>query len=304
MKIKSYLSVLIITTAGNCFSQKVADTAYIGKYDQKMSAMVFLSRNSVEIEQNDKTYKPNNPLKVGIGFSLRNTVLNLSYGWAIPEVSNKEYGRTKSMDFQLHHYGRSFVLDLFFQKYKGFYNEEPTVELYSNTSVQAIGAEGTYLFKGDKFSAKAAFQQSEKQLKSAGSFVIGSGIYFYKIRDIQEMFPWDSNQINNFQFGGSAGYAYSWVINEHWLLSGIGTAGINLGNETKLLEEGKVNAYPTFFGRGSAGYHKNDWAVTFSFLIHNKSMHFTEDNSLNVNSLNMQITFVKHFDNPFKKKKQ
>ena len=59
----------------------------------------------------------------------------------------------------------------------------------------------------------------------------------------------DQNQINNQQFGGSLDYAYSWPINERGLMSGIATAGVNVGNETEL----KIKAQPTAFARGYAG---------------------------------------------------
>ncbi|MGY0035685.1 hypothetical protein [Pedobacter sp. NJ-S-72] len=101
----------------------------------------------------------------------------------------------------------------------------------------------------------------------------------------------------------NAGYAYSWVLNNHWLLSGMAKAGINIGNELKLLDRGKINAYPTAFARGSAAYHKLDWAVSFFLmLINSKSLYPEENNKLNLTSVNFEISYVKHFDNFFKKK--
>ena len=304
MNIKSYLFIFaIILIAYTGYGQAKTDTTYIEKYDKKMSVMAFLSRSSIEIDQNDKSFQPNSPMKIGLGLAIKNTVLNISYGAAITQTSNKDHGKTKALDFQLHQYGRYFVLDLFYQKYKGFYNDDNGVSLYPNTTVQITGAEGTYIFKGNKLSAKAAFQQSEKQLKSVGSFVLGGGIYNFRIKEVNDLFPWENNNINNLQLGASAGYAYSWVINEHWLLSGIATVGANFGNETHLLEKGNVKIYPAVFTRGSFGYHKNDWAVNFSFLINNKSLYVDEEDSFNISSLNMQISFVQHLDNFFKAKK-
>ena len=100
-------------------------------------------------------------------------------GYAVADLQGKEYGKTKVLDFQIHNYGRNFIADVFVQNYKGFYTEKrKTITLYPDVSVRQIGAEGTYLFNGKTFSAKAAFQHSEKQLQSTGSFAIGVGFMF------------------------------------------------------------------------------------------------------------------------------
>lgn len=280
----------------NVLGQSAVDTAYIGQYPQKMMVKAFISRSGIEIDHNEKGYSPNNPTRFGIGFSLRNTVINLSSSFGIFPVE-KDLGKTKSVDFQIHNYGRKFLTDLFYQKYKGFYNDDDTVILYPETSAQLIGGELTYVFNHRRFSTKAALEQTEKQLQSAGSFLIGGGAYHYKLR-LEEALGASKNNVNNFQLGVSAGYGYSWVISEHWLLSGMATVGINAGNEVDVLEDGKIKLYPTAFARGGAGYHKNDWGIGMSFLVNNKMIYYTQD-SFSLTSVNLQITYVKHFDRVF-----
>jgi hypothetical protein len=299
--IRIYLLLLAIIAGQSCFAQTAVDSAYIEQYPHKMMVKAFLSRNSIEIGHNEKDYSPNNPTRLGIGFSLKNTVINLSYSFGLFTENDKDYGKTKSADFQIHNYGRRFITDLFYQDYKGFYNEEgKTVTTYPDTSVQLIGGEWTYVYNHRQFSAKAAFEQTEKQLQSAGSFLLGGGAYYYKLR-LEDALDTDTKRIKNFQLGVNAGYGYTWVINEHWLMSGIGTAGITVGNETNLLEDGKVKLYPSVFARGSAGYHKNDWGVSLTFFVNNKLLYYTKEN-FTLTSVNMQIAYIKHFDNPFRKK--
>jgi hypothetical protein len=268
-----------------------------------MSIKGIVSSNSIEITQNNKHYKPNNPLNVGFAFTLKNTVVDLRSDFGLINIGDKKRGNTNVVDFQVHHYGRHFLFDLFYQNYKGYYREDNGIELYPNLAAREIGAEGSYLFNGNKFSAKAAFDQSEKQLKSVGSFVLGGGIYLYRLNLEKELLTSDNSRLNNFQLGMNAGYAYSWVINNRWLMSGSATGGINLGNEPELLKNGKIQIYPTAFARGSAVYHKSDWAATFLLLIHNKSVYPVQGSTLNLTSLNMEISYVKHFDNWFKKKR-
>ncbi|QNK63483.1 DUF4421 family protein [Pedobacter sp. PAMC26386] len=301
MKVSLYVVILgMITT--NAYAQAV-DTSYIAPYEQKMMITGFVANNSIQIQKKNKYYIPNNRLNIGAGFAIKNTVVNAGYAYGLIPLKDKKYGKTTYTDFQIHHYGEHFSLDLFYQKYKGFYMDGPVVELHPDIMVRQIGAEGTYLFNGSKFSAKAAFEQSEKQLKSVGSFVIGGGAYHYQIESGTDTTLSENNYITNFQLGASAGYAYSWVINKYWLMSGIATVGANFGNEPELLRNGKIQVYPTAFARGSVGYHKSDWGVSFLTLINNKSAYSIRNNMLNLATINMQISYVKHFDGFFKKKK-
>lgn len=302
MKFRLLFLFSIIFSTPFAFCQTVVDTTYIETYPQKMSVTGFLSNNSLEINEDNKIYKPNNLVKLGLGFSLKNTVFNFRYDVGVAQVGGKEHGPTKSVDFQVHRYGRRFLLDLFFLKYKGFYEGEKEIRLYPELSVNQIGAEGSYLFNSSQFSAKAAFEQSEKQLKSAGSFILGGGTYLYKIKSDRDLLATGNKYISNFQLGMNAGYAYSWVLGNHWLLSGMAKGGINIGNELQLLERGKINAYPTAFARGSAAYHKLDWVVSFLMLVNGKSLYSSQNRILDLTSVNFEISYVKHFDNFFKKK--
>jgi hypothetical protein len=117
-------------------------------------------------------------LNIGASFAVKNTILYLGYSYGLTPLLDKKKGKTKSLDFQLHQYGRHFLMDLFVQNDKGFYSEDLTtnkIELYTDLSVWQVGTEGTYLFNGNKFSAKP-FTQWQRQLKSVGSFVVGGGV--------------------------------------------------------------------------------------------------------------------------------
>lgn len=294
MKVFTSLFLLFAVCSG--FAQRV-DSLYIAPYPQKMSISPFVANNTLLVSNNDVEYSPNNPITVGVGFSIKNTVVNARLSYGVADLLGKEYGKTKVVDFQLHNYGRKFIIDVFIQNYKGFYNEDKqNITLYPDMAVRQIGAEGTYLFNGGQFSAKAAFQHSEKQLQSAGSFAIGAGLYNYRMH-LGEILPdFGDEYVDNIQFGANAGYAYSWVVNKYWLLSGMITAGANVGNNPDNLKNIKLNVYPTAFARGAAAYSKNDWSVAFSMLIQNKLVYATKGNEFSVASLGMQFMYVKRFD--------
>lgn len=139
------------------------DTLFIRPYPQKMSLSPFVATNMLMIGNGEMEFSPNSPIKAGLGFSIKNTVINFRVSTSIARVEGSEYGKTKATDFQLHNYGRKFILDLFVQRYKGFYEQDNggALTLYPDVSVSQIGAEATYVFNGDKFSSKAAFQQGD-----------------------------------------------------------------------------------------------------------------------------------------------
>lgn len=292
MRVIFYTLGLCSVLTFSSFAQTV-DSTYIENNKKIIMIMGFVSRNYIQI---DKDYKPNSPINLGIGLSVKNTLLR--FGLSLPVVSLNEdkYGKTENTDIQIHHFGRHFLFDLFYQRYKGFYSDDKETKLFPDMLLQQIGFEGTYLFNGNKFSSKAAFGQNEKQLKSAGSFVLGGGVYHYKIDTLSSK----SQSFNNLLFALDAGYAYSWVLSDNWLITGIASVGITLGNETEKLKDGKIKVYPTVFARGAIGYHKSsDWGIVFSFLLNNKSVHYPHNNKFDLTAINMQISLIRYLDGFF-----
>jgi hypothetical protein len=282
-----------------------ADTAYIGHYSQKILLGGYVATNAVLLTTAGKNYYPNNPFNVGVIFALKNTVINAMFDYGVVSLKSKAYGKTRLTDFQIHNYGRKLMVDLFIQQYKGFYNSDlkgREIVRYPDLSVSQIGGEGTYVFNGDKFSNKAAFEQSERQRQSAGSVILGGGVYLYKIGLDSNMTIAGNSPFRNFQIGLNGGYAYSWVINDCWLLSGMAKVGASGVNEPQLAGDRKIRIYPTAFARGSAVYQKSTWAVSFLMLINNKSV-YAYQNHTQITSVNFQLAYVKHLDRIFRKKK-
>lgn len=310
---KSYLSLLLLFTLPQfCFAQ--IDTTYIKPFENKLSLRTYLSMKFLSMEQESngeiKKFMPNTPMSLGLGVSVNNTIINLSYGQGLSFMKDAEKGRTKAFDFQIHNYGRKFIIDLFIQKYHGFYtsdNLDKNIQLYPDLNIQQYGAFGQYVFNNKKYSYKAAFNQNERQLKSAGSFLIGGGVYFTKIGSDSSFVHKSRNSLRNFQFGVSGGYAYTWAINKRWFTSGSITTGINFGTE-RINDFGKqrIEIYPTFFPRISAGYNKEKWSLGLSYVNNLIFSSFSDHNNNNIGlvSGNLQIGYIWRLDsNPFFKKK-
>lgn len=299
----------------SCFCQAQTDTTYIKPFDNKLSLRTYLSTKFIlmekEVDGEIKNFIPNTPMSLGFGVSINNTIINLSYGYGLNFMKDKEKGRTKALDFQIHNYGRKFIIDLFVQKYHGFYTSDQSdknIQLYPDLNIQQYGAFGQYVFNNKKFSYKAAFNQNERQLKSAGSLLLGGGVYFTKIGSDSSFVHKDKNSLRNFQFGVSGGYAYTWAINKRWFTSGSATMGVNFGTE-RINDFGKqkIEIYPTFFPRISVGYNKENWSLGLSYINNLIFSSFSDNDTGNIglSSGNLQIGYIWRLNsNPFISKKK
>jgi hypothetical protein len=214
----------------------------------------------------DKTFTSNTPLKLGFGISLNNTIFDFGYGFNFRR--EKEKGKTKSFDFQMHNYGRRFVFDLFIQRYQGFYNDESkNIEIYPDLKVQNYGVSVLYILNNNKYSYKAVFNHNEKQLKSAGSILLGIGAYLIKVKSDSSFIHKGKNNLSDFQLSISAGYAYTWVLGKYWDVSASSTLGIGISfPRTDSGQKQKIEVAPTIFPRIAAGYNRNDWSMGFSLI--------------------------------------
>lgn len=302
VKFNQLLACLICGLSVMHIKAQKTDTLYIKSYPEKLRISGNVSTSFIQLNDNDRSYTPNYPLGLGVGFAVKNTLIGIETGYGIIALKPKnDYGRSRMVDFQIHNYGRRVIIDLYFQHYKGFYSEKKIGEIdgiYPDMSVMQIGGEATYLFSGDRFSSKAAFDLNEIQLRSAGSWLLGGGTYYYNINRLQD----DHERFENIQLGANAGYAYSWVINDRWTLSTMAKAGANFGNTPQGIKKGRVEIYPTAFARFVGNYHKDDWGISMSVMISNKSIYPITKNELTLTSVLMQLTFVKHLDHLFRSK--
>lgn len=300
---KSYwLAAFIFLYAGAIVAQE--RELYIAKYRQKFIVSGFFAKDilfiSLDNNKTNTTYMPNNPAKLGVGFSWKNSVLNLAYGFDF--MRDKKLGKTRSLDLQFHRYAKSYVADFFMQRYKGFYREgqkggaeyimSPDLEL------QQYGIHGQYVFNHKRFSYKAAYVHNEKQLRSAGSFLLGGGIYYTNIRSDSSFIY---SNFSNFQFGVSLGYTYTWVIGKKWFINGTLTTGINFGNEhfSKIGKQ-KLEVYPTVFPRMSVGYDHDTWSLGFTYLSNNTYPVFSENIQMGLLSGKFVLSYYRRInDIPF-----
>lgn len=299
---KSHFLTAAFTLAGCYYAagQQPVDTSFIKKYEQRRTITAFFARKSINLKNQGYTLQPNSPLNLGLGYSVQNTKVNFEASLiGIRLASKDKYGKTHVIDLEAHNYGRHMVIDVFFQRYRGFYHEDKNtkvIRLSPDLYVQRIGGEATYLFNSKQLSARAAFQQKEKQIKSAGSFVLGGGLYYTHLNNSRDTAAAAHlKQFSNYQLGAGAGYAYAWVINRRFQLSGIATMGANAGNNWQAIKKGDIKFYPRVFARFSMGYLQPAWGLYFSTIIHNDRFYPETNDRLDLSTVNFQLAYIRHF---------
>ena len=248
--------------------------------------------------QGKEVYSPNSPFSLGVGIGLRKILgLNVLYAQNLFRLKNETNLKTRSIDIQAHKYGKRILIDAYYQDYTGFYIDrgKRNYTLFPTLSTQQIGVESTYVWRADKFSARAAFEQSERQVKSAGSLLFGSGFYWHRIEPDAKTENVSSEAFENFQIGFHVGYGYSWVASKHWLLTGAFIGGLNFGNQMDILQQLNIKVYPTSVTRFSFVYLKDDWTVALSGIFNNKSVYPTDSKPIRLITPSIQLSFTKHF---------
>ncbi|GJH40868.1 hypothetical protein RCZ04_14180 [Capnocytophaga sp. HP1101] len=272
------------------------DTTYIQPYPQEIWLRAYTPTKMLVLTQGGETYSPNYPFSLGVGIGLRKILgLNILYAQDLFRLKNSTNLSTRSIDIQAHKYGKRVLIDAY--DYTGFYIDrgKGNYDLFPTLSTQQIGVESTYVWRADKFSARAAFEQSERQVKSAGSLLFGSGFYWHRIEPDAKTENVSTEAFENFQIGVHVGYGYSWVASEHWLLTGTFIGGLNFGNQMDVLQNFNIKVYPTSMTRFSFVYLKNDWAIALSGIFNNKSVYPTDSKPIRLITPSLQLSFTKHF---------
>ncbi|MFH1784437.1 MAG: DUF4421 family protein [bacterium] len=226
------------------------DTDYIQQYSRNKLILSLLSSGrdlSLTIKKEGSTsvdinYLPNTKQHTGIGVSFLG--LGGAVSWTGGDTQQDEaiYGKTKYIDYQLSYYGRKIGIDANFQQYSNFYLDKPdqfdaswqTTDPYpqrTDLHIRYYGLNTYYIFSSEKFSFKAAFNQTERQKKKAGSFLLMGSVSYLDIKSDRSLIPAskeaDFGDLSGFKGGNflviglSPGYAYSFIFSKFYITPSI-----------------------------------------------------------------------------------
>ncbi len=271
------------------------DTLFIQTYPKSITTSVFIVEQlaNMQLTNSDEIltldYEPNS--LTGLGASVSADWLSVSFAYGFKFLNpDEQQGKTEALDFQTHIYSRKFVVDLFAESYKGMYLDNThdinphylkPYYLRPDIDLMIFGASGFYLFNHNKYSAPAAQVQSERQLKSAGSIVLGFEGYWGKVQADSVFSPFfltedELPEIRGYdgfsflKFGPSIGYAYTLVIAQRLYVNISLTTNIGLGESitqhTNRGEESEFRADFGAFGRFAVGYNTPKWCFGMNVI--------------------------------------
>ena len=241
--------------------------------------------------------KPSGTLDLGLAFNYKWLGLGFTMGLPSGEESDSTKGKTKRFDFQLSIYSKWFVVDAFYQKYRGFHMTNGTdfrvaedstsplgVNNFANSAILpqlpnmnsfSFGASAYYILNHKRLSYRAAYVRNETQNRSAGSLLFGPFLSIDGASTENGFVPdslptsvkdsFDISFYRSTSYGLAVGYTYSVVIAKKVFMNFSMIPGVGVKDiKTKLngIERAsKKGATVRFAYRFAAGYeHK-------SFLI-------------------------------------
>ena len=202
------------------------DTAYIAKPGQKWT--VKLRANASGTDLRSKGMIDGTPFKADLKAEMRGTAgasvsyRGLSLGFSINPA--KLGGKSKDNELSLSSYGNRLGFDASYTSAKTFSGEaEHGGTDYDigagKVSMDIIQANAYYAFSHRRFSFPAAFTQSQVQLRSKGSWLLGLSAFAGRIKTEAGVLPGAlKSRLTTINVAVGGGYAYNLVIKKRWLL--------------------------------------------------------------------------------------
>lgn len=271
-------------TGGGCFAQTDSlENKYIQKFPDKISTQLFVLNTSNSFtfdyvaEELTVDLVPNSRTTMGV--SVQYDILSFSLGFA-PKFfdDNKDNKGSAMTSFGFSLFPGQWMqhFDYIYQKGLSFENDAGSLYIHDLKTVK-LGGSTSYIFNRN-FSVNAVAFQSERQLKSAGSFIPSLTYYYTELKGgASQGIEGKSTFIN---VALTPGYSYNWVIAKKFLVAG----GLAFGagftktkdaeiNTTTLLTQASISLSlgynsDTFYGgvmsRGIASSHSADSNITMS----------------------------------------
>ncbi|MBK7652590.1 MAG: DUF4421 family protein [Flammeovirgaceae bacterium] len=249
-------------------------------------------------------YKPNSSFNAGVGMYLFEVGVELTFAVPIDDRSTNTYGASDVRDLQSNFLGKNWGVDLYTQKYSGFYvanpNQGPSSPdafiKRSDIELRNTGMNVLYSLNKEKFSLKASYNYSERQLKSAGSFIVTGTVNTFRLQADSAVLPSvnlaSSASTPNFrQFRYTAlsvapGYTYT-LIYKSFFLNGVLSIGpahywlMDTGKDGNARYDISINTFADV--RVALGYNGDRIFGGMSFITQSRNIHFEEVQFANAN---------------------
>lgn len=266
---------------------------------------------SFELAKTDRSsqlaYLPNNTYSLGLGAYVFELGIELAFAVPLREQSIARYGESKARDVQLNVFAKRWGADAFLQRYSGFYieddqNEPPESEPLPqrpDIATKNFGFTGYYIFNYQKFSVRSAYNYSERQLISKGSFLLMGSLSTFRVAADSSLVKGDRRaefgsgvdftRLRYTTFSVAPGYSYNLTHNHFFLNATLALGPAHHWINYDLEGEASTNydiAINTFFGaRIAIGYNGYRLFGGVSYVSQGSTLRFEDVNFSNNNSV-------------------
>jgi len=250
------------------------------------------------------TYKPNGNYGLGFGMYIFEIGFEVTFSVAPKPSSQAIYGHSQSSDLQLNVLGKSFGLDLFTQHYGGFYLTDSNKPVSSGSpypdrpdiSVWNTGMNGVYIFNKNKYSLRAAYNFSERQLHSGGSFILSGTINTFSLRADSAVYgnkyastfgtTGDFVKLDYTTLSVAPGYAHTLVFKSLFINASlsIGPANHWLHYESSTMEKTEITLNSFADIRLAVGYNSDRFFTGLSYIAQARNIKFEQLEFTNTNT--------------------
>ena len=271
-----------------------------------------------DLSEAEANYGTSQVPRIGIGASYK-WMSFLTSITPLHKIDKDRKGATQQMDIQWNLYLKALSIDLRYQQYQGYYlensNDITNWDMAKNSYYKredlmttSVGANIRYNFNYKKFSQKAVFSQTEKQLKSSGTFSVGVRWNILKIQADSALVPsnleksfinFDIDNSTIYDQGVGFGYSYSFV-HKNWFanlsampffLYQIFTYN-SLNNTTHSLTSPQF----VFQLRGAIGYNGHHDYCGITFVNDQMRSRWKDAHDIGYNFANIKLFYARRFN--------
>lgn len=201
----------------------------IKKRELSFQAVSFLDKKK------EFSFKPNNSYSLGLGINIFEITLEASFSVPVDIKSQERYGASDVRDFQAVVLGKKWLAEVYTQKYKGFYFTTsdlvvPPDQSYpqrADLATRNFGFSFAYIFNNQKFSLRSAYNFTERQKSSRGSFLLSYVVSSFNFSSDSALISKDNwlvygagSSTEDARFtslGLAPGYSYNFVVDKFFL---------------------------------------------------------------------------------------
>lgn len=289
------------------FNKQVRDSIrmhYIEEFHDYYSIWPMLKYRSLDFaienknrEGNRISFNPNGNYKIGAGFHLFELSVEVSFAIPIAVRDEDIFGKTTSRDLQINMLTKSAGLDLYYQRYTGFYKNDRANQPLPGTpypqrpdiETRNLGGSGFYVWNNKKFSIRSSYNYADRQVKSAGSFIIYGTINSFSVKGDSAILSANARQefgegadfidLRYTTFSIAPGYSYNLVLKRFFIngTAAIGPAHHWVHYQTENgTEENDIVFNSSYTIRVGAGYSGHRFFTGAGFVLQSRVLTYQD----------------------------